>query len=541
MNSSSKSSFELEERFKRLLTRPTDEIETKHRIWEDAGLDNLTQKDLDVLVAKDMNALTHTDREEILQELHGVGDAIEETPEFILQHRLLLDAELSTLASRWSSKTGAFERARQQNFAYVSSEDFQLMFLRATKWDVKDAATRMTAFFETKEQLFGTSKLTQRIEMSDLSKEDRKTLESGFIQLLPVRDSAGRAVLAVMIPLITYKEIENLKRAYFYLNMVALEDVETQRKGMISVGFNMGQSRRVDRRAVFSLHTTHSVLPLRLASAHYSFDDLTLRVMLAFFMLLANVAMRVRIRSHYGDPKSVLYQLSTYGIPVSSLPIADDGESKSKYHRQWVKLRAEEERQRNFGRLVGASLVVIPGRLDVLLGRGKPIQEHIGNLRYLALLDTYQYEYQILKKFEKQALCDRIVDMVEGYGGRFLKQEYAGWVRVDHVVARDKVAHALRTRIAISASGKADAPQETMGSNSKLSPKDEASGRVHPSLSEKPSTRSTESLALTDPPSPQPNLAKSTELLGSNKWNDETPAAEHKLKRQKNEEYGRMD
>lgn len=35
---------------------------------------------------------------------------------------------------------------------------------------------------------------------------------------------------------------------------------------------------------------------------------------------------------------------------------------------------------------------------------------------------------------------------VAEYGGRFLRQEGAGWVEVDEIVAREKTAHAFRTR-----------------------------------------------------------------------------------------------
>jgi hypothetical protein len=81
-----------------------------------------------------------------------------------------------------------------------------------------------------------------------------------------------------------------------------------------------------------------------------------------------------------------------------------------------------------------------------LFGRGKPIQEYFGNIRYHSLLDYYQDAYERSKKFEKMQISQRVVDTAHAFAGRFLKQEGSGWVAVDDLVARDKVSHAFRTR-----------------------------------------------------------------------------------------------
>ena len=84
--------------------------------------------------------------------------------------------------------------------------------------------------------------------------------------------------------------------------------------------------------------------------------------------------------------------------------------------------------------------------MDVLLGRGKPIQEHAGNIRYHVILDQYQVAYEEAKKYEKMQIADTVVRIVHHLGGRFLKQQHASWIVVDDTVARDKVSHAFRTR-----------------------------------------------------------------------------------------------
>jgi hypothetical protein len=128
-------------------------------------------------------------------------------------------------------------------------------------------------------------------------------------------------------------------------------------------------------------------------------------------------------------------------MPQAALPITEDGEPKTKTHRQWLKSRQQQEENQTL-----RNIVVIPRRLDVLFGRGKPIQEHFGNLRYHALLDHYQPAYEQAKKFDKMNIAKRTVDQVHEYSGRFLKQEGAGWIVVDDNIAREKVSHAFRTR-----------------------------------------------------------------------------------------------
>lgn len=128
------------------------------------------------------------------------------------------------------------------------------------------------------------------------------------------------------------------------------------------------------------------------------------------------------------------------------MPVTNEGEPKTKSFRAWVKSRKQQEDD-DANADSNKKIVIVPGRLDVLLGRGKPIQEHFGNLRYHVLLDHYQQQYEGSKKFEKMQVSQTIVDLVHHYKGRFLKQEGAcGWSEVDPLVARDKVSHAFRTR-----------------------------------------------------------------------------------------------
>jgi hypothetical protein len=85
---------------------------------------------------------------------------------------------------------------------------------------------------------------------------------------------------------------------------------------------------------------------------------------------------------------------------------------------------------------------------DILFGRGKPIQERPGNVRFRENLDKHKKKYDRGERGDKAAVSAHIVHLVKEEGGRFLKElEDGGWVEVDEATARAKVSNALRTRM----------------------------------------------------------------------------------------------
>jgi hypothetical protein len=84
---------------------------------------------------------------------------------------------------------------------------------------------------------------------------------------------------------------------------------------------------------------------------------------------------------------------------------------------------------------------------DILLGRGKPIQERPGNVRFREILDKHIEKYDKGERGAKSTVTAYIVHLVKEEGGRFLKElEDGGWAEVDEATARAKVDHAFRTR-----------------------------------------------------------------------------------------------
>jgi hypothetical protein len=144
----------------------------------------------DSLVAKEMNQLSAEDRDNVYYDVHGVSDEIEETPVMINESLSQLEVELRNLKSK-----EAYESAKLMDQEYVQDRDFRLKFLRADRFNAREAALRLARHFQAKLQLFGRSKLVKDIVQDDLDEEDMEALYAGFAQQLPVRDRAGRNVI----------------------------------------------------------------------------------------------------------------------------------------------------------------------------------------------------------------------------------------------------------------------------------------------------------------------------------------------------------
>lgn len=83
--------------------------------------------------------------------------------------------------------------------------------------------------------------------------------------------------------------------------MTALEDEETQKKGIVLLGYNMGAKSVVDRPAVWAIEKLRKALPMRVVGMHYCYDSFKMRPMMSLAMLVMGATSRVRFRAHYGE------------------------------------------------------------------------------------------------------------------------------------------------------------------------------------------------------------------------------------------------
>ena len=93
----------------------------------------------------------------------------------------------------------------------------------------------------------------------------------------------------------------------------------------------------------------------------------------------------------------------------------------------------------------------LPRKFDILCGQSRICASHTGNKRFQVVLDIYASKYDsVTTKQDKMTLTKEIVASIQDSGGRFLKfhNQDGVWKAISDVTARDKVSHALRTKVA---------------------------------------------------------------------------------------------
>jgi hypothetical protein len=166
----------------------------------------LSADDTDAIFAAELNKLSMEERDEVLHDVHGVSDVMNEDSDFVAGCIKQLIVQLGAIPD---PDKKAYLLAKNQNEAYVMDEKFLLMFLRADRFDIKTAAARFVAFFEGKLELFGPERLGRDIVYSDLSDDDKACLHSGYAQVLNGRDRSGRAILCLLPMIRSFKTVEN--------------------------------------------------------------------------------------------------------------------------------------------------------------------------------------------------------------------------------------------------------------------------------------------------------------------------------------------
>jgi hypothetical protein len=138
--------------------------------------------------------------------------------------------------------------------------------------------------------------------------------------------------------------------------------------------------------------------------------------------------------------------METFGIASSTIPLnPSTGEISVNSLKRWIKLRLVVEGGSTDGSISVHSNVSDPTECDVILGRGKVIQNHAGNIQLRKLIDSNRPSYECAKLSEKTSIADQLVRHIKSLSGRFLKKGGDdGWIEVADVIAREKISHAFR-------------------------------------------------------------------------------------------------
>lgn len=119
----------------------------------------------------------------------------------------------------------------------------------------------------------------------------------------------------------------------------------------------------------------------------------------------------------------------------------DGSVSNKEQHVQQTEKRRRQERQ-----ACEVADVMVPGSFDILVGKGRPFQDHPGNIRLREWIKQHQSSYEKAQKYEKKKLVQNVIEMVRSKGGRFLKDDGGHWIQVQGTVALAKVGHLFRDK-----------------------------------------------------------------------------------------------
>lgn len=89
-------------------------------------------------------------------------------------------------------------------------------------------------------------------------------------------------------------------RAFWYLIASALEDDETQRRGVIIISYSVGTSKALEREGAWNIARLSFTIPMRVVGIHGCSDDPKQRLVMALVQVVIGTYLRVRSRIHSG-------------------------------------------------------------------------------------------------------------------------------------------------------------------------------------------------------------------------------------------------
>ena len=420
---------------------------------------------VDALLANKFAALTTEERQQVMNDIHCVSEPFPEPPEFVDEKISELSALLKGGSTEGDKKNlrQAYEMAVEQDPEYVEGRSFLLQFLRAGSFDPENAAQRILRHFHQKLTLFGEEKLTKTITLEDMGEEENKLLRVGWCGKLPLRDMSSRSVIYMNpIAIATMQhEISLASRMRVLMHTISslAENEEDQRRGFVLVSINMGENMSFyGKEPSKNNAAVIGVLPVKIVAAHFFDASGTFG---ESFVLNApgfnsiDPKTQVRIRSHslgQYDYKQLHFLLNTHGIPARVIPLREDGKYDLMYHNEYLRARKalETERQQQFdGSRVGErnAPTLSPGPRDVVYGVDKFARSHVGNVKYLSLVEEMFPEYDVIEdRLQRPIIYQRLLDKIHHSGGTFLYKDDEGlWREASHKMAMDKIGNAFRT------------------------------------------------------------------------------------------------
>ena len=279
--------------------------------------------------------------------------------------------------------------------------------------------------------------------------------------------------------------------------VVASNDIATQQKGGVLIIWNgLNQFKAPARSDQLLVRRMFRAIPLRICGIHFCFPDSPFfRAVKGIFTLVVGTAEhRNRLRFHIGEETELKYQLGTFGIPVSQIPITETGNIKKGSFQKWIGMRviaeameareaaARREKRKQLQaqaeqlaqmqqspwlipttqpntqsmdfmaidnpkseQVTSTSLFVeYPALNDVAFRKGVSLMHHPGNDFFHGLIQSKVNDHENESQTGKSRITWWVVDEIRKRNGRFLSWDQRGWWSVLDDEAK------IRLRVAVS-------------------------------------------------------------------------------------------
>ncbi len=232
---------------------------------------------------------------------------------------------------------------------------------------------------------------------------------------------------------------------------ILLADEEVQKRGTVDVLYFVDMKGIPESMITYVRDSHHilSAMPCRPCGFHICYNNELIRPFLSFLHMVTSKERKLRERLHFGSHLEVQYALCTFGINMRDAAIVQDSFGP-KYIEDFLATRrrveAEEKQQRDEEE-ARTGVILHPGPIDVLCGRGRPYQDFPGNIRVGRIVDEHVPLYlETQERLAKTMIAISIVQNIQRSGGRFLNRRDDGWEIAEDRVARGKISQALRVR-----------------------------------------------------------------------------------------------
>jgi CRAL/TRIO domain len=222
---------------------------------------------------------------------------------------------------------------------------YKLKFLRADTFNAKLAAKRYVNSWTVRREIGGDERAFLPLTLDGVVKDDAVPLKLGMLQIVGTKDPAGRSIL-FLNPAMQNWDVTNIHamaRAAAYTLMAALEDEETQRKGIVVLVWPKNEKfSQVRKEFIWLLASSiKGAMPVRLAGIHMCQPPLFFRVVYPFAQLVLGERLRKRLMLHPGSQKDMLKTLAPYGLTKEVLPTELGGDIVLD-HDKWLEQRRRE-------------------------------------------------------------------------------------------------------------------------------------------------------------------------------------------------------